>query len=132
MLADPRIKSTTASSSRYSFGTPIGIEYHRIAFVDSSAQEATLHEQFFMFGQIAPGWKVIQPLPLTLERSDDLCIVSDDIFLVYGEGDRVQDALSDYAESLIDYYTILAGSVDQHPDNSHLVDELRSYLRPIR
>lgn len=86
--------------------------------------------QFPLIGEIAPGWVLIQPLPLTLERDDGSCIISDDRFLVYGDGDTPAEALQDYIIALIGYYEILSTRVENDPPTRDLFHRLCSYLRP--
>ncbi len=85
----------------------------------------------FLRGSIAPGWMIVVPLPVRLERDEDgTYIYSDDIFLVYGAGDTSHDALRDYINALIEYYDLLAGEPDNQPTQVQL-RHLQTYLRPV-
>ena len=87
--------------------------------------------QILLFGNIAPGWEISQPLLATLERDDDGCyIASDDQFAVYGDGDTPLKALQDYVESLIDYYQLLATRAEDDPPTEALFRRLQLYLHP--
>jgi hypothetical protein len=82
-----------------------------------------------LVGEIAPGWKIVQPILLTLERDDDGCyIYSDDRFAVYGIGDTPAEALRDYILSLIDYHQILAAHAESDPPTQVLLHRLDLYL----
>jgi hypothetical protein len=83
------------------------------------------------FGQIAPGWKVVMPLLVTLEQDEDgSYVVADDQFLVYGHGDTREQAISDYVVSLIDYYQLLSLRAESNQHSQALFGWLRQYLRP--
>jgi hypothetical protein len=80
-------------------------------------------------GKIAPGWKIVKPIALDIERDEGFFIISNDIFLVYGYGDSLEAARADYIQSLLEYYDILVDKTDG-PTRS-LFRHLKSYLRPI-
>jgi hypothetical protein len=90
----------------------------------------TLASQLLLRGRIAPGWMIVQPLPLLLEQDDDgSFLVSDDLFAVYGEGSVAVEALQDYIVSLIDYYQLLtARAAEYDPPAQALLRHLRLYL----
>jgi hypothetical protein len=84
------------------------------------------------YGELAPGWRITQPLLLTIDRDEDgYYIVSDDQSAVYGDGDTRVEALKDYIESLIDYYQLLAMRAESDPPTQALFHRLRSCLRPV-
>ena len=57
---------------------------------------------------IAPGWRLIRPVLLSVEEDEDgECIVSDSFSTVYGNGENSKSAVADYCEALIGYYEIL-------------------------
>jgi len=67
----------------------------------------------YLWGNIAPGWKIVQLLPVRLERDSDGChVMSDDLFAVYGEGHTRVEAQQDYVVALIDYYQLLEARAD--------------------
>jgi len=83
-------------------------------------------------GSIAPSWRVVQPLLVTLERDEDgYYIVSDDEFAVYGDGYSIEEAVEDYKVSLIDYYQLLTARVDGDFLTQALLRRLERYLRPV-
>ncbi len=100
--------------------------------VSEQSRRPTFSPQIPLWGKILPGWEISQPLLVTLEReTDGYCIVSDEQFAVYGDGDTPSRALQDYIVSLIDYYQILAARAETDPPTRVLFRRLASYLRPI-
>lgn len=92
-------------------------------------QEVNL--QKVLLGRIAPYWKIVQPLVITLELGEDeSIIVSDEIFYMYGEGGTVTAAVDDYITALIEYYGLLSAHEDE--PTVALFQFLQSYLQPIR
>ena len=87
--------------------------------------------QYPLEGEIAQGWELSQPLWITVDREEDgYFVLSDDLFLVYGEGETFSDALQDYVISLIDYYQLAAAEAKRSPLDQALFGRLRRYLRP--
>jgi hypothetical protein len=87
--------------------------------------------QYLLSGSVWSGWRLVQPLLLTLERDEDGCyIASDDQFAVYGDGGTLAEALQDYIVSLIEYYEILAARADDDLPTQALFRRLRLYLNP--
>jgi hypothetical protein len=85
--------------------------------------------QVELLGAIAPGWTLIQPLPVWIKQDEDGdYLVSDEKFFVYGEGATIPAARRDYIDSLIEYYTIVA-SYDDLP-SQELLASLQDYLQP--
>lgn len=85
-----------------------------------------------LYGQIAPGWWLVQPLSVTIEHGGDgTYIVSDDLFLVYGVGDSLLEAMQDYVVSLIEYYQLLEARIDTNPLNRPQFEHLQVYLHPV-
>lgn len=83
-----------------------------------------------MKGKVAPGWEIIQPLRLVLDReTDGTYLVSDDIFNVYGQGITAKIAVFDYLISLREYYQIVSEHEDI-PSQNHFA-YLQEYLRHI-
>ena len=94
-------------------------------------QTQQVAEQVVDGGEIASGWLLVEPLPVTVEADGADCfIVSDDVFGVYGDGKTPGDAWDDYCTSLIDYYQILAADAESDPPTRALFSKLRRYLRP--
>lgn len=85
-------------------------------------------------GEIAPGWRILQPLYVLVEQDrDGSYVISDDIFLVYGAGETATDARDDYVQSLIEYYHILAdAAAPDDPTDQAQLRLLRQYVQPSR
>lgn len=86
--------------------------------------------QISLFGRVAPNWKIVQPLSVTIEQGDDSYIASDDVFVMYGLGDDIAEAVQDYISVLTEYYEVLSSHHDE--PSASLFNRLRSYLQPIR
>ncbi len=85
-------------------------------------------KQIILFGEIIAGWRILQPFPITIEQSDSLYIVSDEIFDVYGDGDTEYKAVEDYKISLVDYYQLAESGAHEDKQNQALFDHLLLYL----
>jgi hypothetical protein len=86
-------------------------------------------EQILLFGEIAQGWIIKNPINLTIEKEGTLFIVSDKVFWIYGDGDTKSDAIDDYIFSLIDYFQLIESSTDNNRLNQQQLNHLRLYLR---
>jgi hypothetical protein len=83
--------------------------------------------QLVLFGDIAPGWKLVKPLIVNIEQDEDAYfVISDDIFFVYGDGETVEQAEKDFTSSLIEYYELLARHDDEQ--TQALFWHLQSFL----
>jgi len=84
-------------------------------------------------GDIGPGWKLIRPLPIKIEQDEDgYYVVSDDLFLVYGEAATLEEAEQDYIVSLRDYYQIIATrAAEGHAPTQKLLQQLETYLQRV-
>lgn len=81
-----------------------------------------------LFGGPLPGWRFVNPLPVSVERdSDGRFVVSDDIFNVYGVGGSWDAAVSDYKVALVQFFEITADAQDDQ--SRSLLDHLKAYLR---
>ena len=86
--------------------------------------------QVFLVGKISDDLVVIQFLPLTIEQDDnESYIVSDDMFLVYGDGGTRADALKDYEGSLAKYFQIVEKSAETNKFDKALLGQLQSYIQ---
>jgi hypothetical protein len=86
--------------------------------------------QIHLLGRIAPDWRVLQPLLITIERDDDSFIASDDVFVMYGLGADIAESVQDYVKVLAEYYEVLSSHQDE--PSVALFRRLQSYLQPIR
>ncbi len=84
----------------------------------------------YLVGRIAEGWELIQPLPIKSEWDGDLCIVSDSLFSIYGDGDTEVSAQEDYVKSLIEYYQLIEGRANDVFTRA-LFQRLQRYLRRV-
>lgn len=84
-------------------------------------------------GEIANGWEIIRPLLTTLEQDEDgFFVLSEDLFLMYGEGKTTIEAKEDYIEALIDYYQLIDSRAREGDSFSQtILQNLQQYLRPI-
>jgi hypothetical protein len=66
-----------------------------------------------LIGEIAPGWKLIQPLPVLIQQDEDgEYLVTDEVFHVYGEGATSDAAQQDYIQSLVEYHALISSYDD--------------------
>lgn len=112
------LENTTADSAsvRWPLGTGLSRSFSPI--------------QISLLGRIAPEWKIVQPLSVTIERDDGSFIASDDVFVMYGLGDDIAECVQDYVTVLIEYYDVLSSHHDE--PSVALFQHLQSYLQPIR
>lgn len=86
--------------------------------------------QGLLIGKIPNNLIVVQPIQITVEVDEDQSyLVSDDIFLVYGHGDNRVEALTDYAESLAEFYELLENGAKSNPFDKKLFAHLQSYIQ---
>ena len=84
----------------------------------------------YLVGRIAEGWELVQPLPIKSEWDGDLCIVSDGLFAVYGDGNTEVSAQEDYVKSLIEYYQLIESRANDVFTRA-LFQRLQRYLRRV-
>ena len=82
---------------------------------------------------IQKGWAVFAPLLVTLEQDDDgYYILSDNLFLVYGEGKTSSEAIRDYTTALIDYYQLIEAKAREEGGLSPtILKKIQEYFRPV-
>lgn len=86
---------------------------------------------FALVGDVAPGWRLLQPLTINLEvDTDGSYLVSDDDFNVYGVGESKAGAVRDYVNALCEYYDLLAANTGA--ESQSLLGRLRHFLIPLR
>lgn len=79
--------------------------------------------QVFLVGEISNNLVIIQPLQVTIEQDEDESyIVSDEIFLVYGDGNTIEDAIIDYVSSIIEFFEILEDSQEDPFDQRQFLN----------
>jgi len=85
----------------------------------------------FIFGEIQADLFIIQPLQVNIEQDEDgTYIVSDDLFLVYGNGDNKSDAMGDYTISLVEFYQLIEKNAAVNPFDQKLLANLQFYIKP--
>lgn len=85
--------------------------------------------QAHLVGDLGQSLIAVQPLPVIIQQdAEPTWIVSDDIFLVYGDGENAGDALNDYVASLLEFYNILKNSED--PFDQKQFAQLQTYIQP--
>jgi len=129
-----RAFASTASSTSSSPGWP----YPAFGKADTSGERvrvcpvsvAKIRRSAFLYkGPLVPGWEVVKPLALTVERdSEGWYIISDDVFLVYGTGPTWTEALHDYAQSLTESYQITERSAQTNEYDRPVLDVFRSFI----
>jgi|SRR3954452_7300164 len=81
-------------------------------------------------GMIAPGWKLIEPLAISVEVDEDgQYLLIDEMFSIYGEGNNIADAQQDLITSLIEYYELISEFEDE--PSRELLGMIRKYLNHI-
>lgn len=92
----------------------------------------TVAFQAYLMGEISNELQVIQPLQINIEQDEDNSyIVSDDVFLIYGDGNNRIAAMKEYIESLIEFYQIVKKSSVNNQFDKKLFDYLYTYIQPI-
>lgn len=86
-----------------------------------------------LLGDVTQGLRVIQRLVVLVEQDDDgSYVVSDDLFLMYGNGETREAALDDYVTSLIEYYDILdTDAASGDPMSAAQFRHLREYVHRL-
>lgn len=87
--------------------------------------------QIYLVGEIPGNLVVLQPLQVNIEQDEDgAYVASDDLFLVYGDGDDRYSAIKDYALSLVEFYRLLEKGSATNIFDKKLFDYLQTYLQP--
>jgi hypothetical protein len=95
-----------------------------------SASESLEHTQMELYGAIAPGWEIIESLPVSVQIDEDgQYLLTDEVFSIFGEGVKLENAQQDLIASLIEYYEIISEYQDE--PSQELIRMLKKYLRPI-
>lgn len=86
--------------------------------------------QAHLIGEISEDLAISQPLQIIIEQDEDnTFIVSDDVFLVYGDGNNRSDAIKDYVTSLVEFYQILESNANLNPFDAAQFSKLQSFIR---
>jgi len=125
----PSIVPAFADETKYQY-KPLGFVEPRRERIRPVRPFQFPDNQVFLLGNISDDLVVSQFLPLTIEQEDDgSYIVSDDIFLVYGDGNTKSDAMKDYQVSLVKYFQIIEKSAETNKFDKALFDQLQSYIQ---
>ncbi len=74
-------------------------------------------------------WQLTRPLLLTVEQDEnELFVVSDDVFVMFGTGETEGEALQNYVATLTEYYELLEQKSDE--PTQRLFKHLQTYLHP--
>ena len=86
--------------------------------------------EMILFGRIAAGWEIVKPFPVVIEQAEEgRVLVSEDLFLMYGIGDTLDDALRDYETALMEYYDLISlDAADGDPPTQALFQYLQQYV----
>lgn len=107
---------------------PILEHPHRVFSVHQFAVSSI---QAYLMGEISDDLVVSQPLEITIEQDEDnTFVVSDDLFLVYGDGGNLAEAIRDYVESLIKYFQLIEKGAETNEFDKALLPHLHSYIQP--
>lgn len=109
----------------------VGYKRH-IEIIPTNVSNWSGISQVFLYGNILSGWAIVQPLTLNVEKEEDgTQVVSDDIFLVYGNGDTQGEAIRDYVSSLVEYFQLVEeGARTELFDKKQLI-VLQSYIQSL-
>jgi hypothetical protein len=111
-------------------GSPFPIEGRKTAVASFLVLEQP--EVFFLWGSIAPGWFVSQPLRVLIERDETGdYVVSDSELAVYGVGADRTSAMSHYKQSLIEYYEIMEEESRDHEPTAALFRHVGRFVTRI-
>lgn len=92
------LNSKTVTTGRY---------YSYYAAAPATTPIHTQKINFLLSGRVSPRVYFKEPLEININNEDGYYIVSDAIFLVYGEGKTIQTAMDDYVSSLVEFYEIV-------------------------
>jgi hypothetical protein len=79
-------------------------------------------------GLLGAGVSLLAPLPVTVEYVEDLFVVYDDLFGVYGDGDTEAEAVADYKLSLIDFYQLSVAHAAAREIDRQALAQIQQYL----
>jgi hypothetical protein len=84
-----------------------------------------------LLGPLGPRWSIVQPLSVALEiDSDGWFVLSDDVFLVYGEGATPESACEDYRSSLVVYCDMVQRDAPASEQAQAQYEQLETIIRP--
>lgn len=86
---------------------------------------------FTLSGPLSTEWTLQRPLSLHLEiDSSGYAVISDEVFLVYGDGENPALAFVDYKTALIEYCEMVRDDAGVDQPSADQYQELRAYIAP--
>jgi hypothetical protein len=74
---------------------------------------------------------IVRPLPVAIEiDSEGWFVLSDDVFLVYGEGATLESAWEDYRSSLVEYCDMVQRDAPSSAPTQAQYEQLKTTIRP--
>ena len=81
---------------------------------------------YWLIGNSARGWQIVQPLQINIERTDSEFIISESRLNVYGVGETFAESIADFTSMLVDLFEVLSAS------ENVLSHHLRQQLQILR
>jgi hypothetical protein len=119
--------ATYTSGGSYPLRPSIGEQRESIG----ASQETHSTDTFplFLVGRLDDaGVRLKQPIGMLLESDNEVFVISEPLFGVYGEGDNPQSALRDFKSALVDYAKMLLDRKDESEQDFAQFDMLNKYV----
>jgi len=85
----------------------------------------------FLYGPLDEKLRLAKPLNLRIELDNSGLVILDDlIFNVYGTGDTIKEALVDYKQALIEYYSIILEVSNNGISEKDALNLVEQYIKP--
>jgi hypothetical protein len=118
------IAPANADSLMFQYNNGIETHYH-------PAPEVIHDNVGYLRGDLPNGLFIVQPLQINIELEEDQSyVISDDIFLVYGNGGDLSSAIADYLLSLTEYYQIVEHNANLNQFDNKQFTFLKTYVQP--
>ncbi len=89
-------------------------------------------EPLALNGYLGTDWYIHQSIPLEVQQeSDGWFVVSDAVFLVYGDGATLATAGMDYMRSLHEFCEMVRESAQRRPEDVAQYQHILAYIRPL-
>ncbi len=90
-----------------------------------------LNPGLYLYGPLDEKLRLAKPLNLRIEHDNSgLVILDDPIFNVYGTGETIKDALEDYKQALIEYYSIIHEISNNGICEKDTLNSVEQYIEP--
>ncbi len=90
-----------------------------------------LNPGLYLYGPLDENLKLAKPLNLRIEHDNSGLVILDDlIFNVYGTGDTIKEALEDYKQALIEYYSIILEVSNNGISEKDALNLVEQYIKP--